>query len=848
MEDFKKPTVAICAMHKKAYSAPMHKILSRLKDDFKVIVFPEKIILEDPVEDWPIVDVFCAFFSTGFPLEKADAYQKLRKPFCLNNIEQQYVLWDRRKVYKRLTDYGIPVPPHLLLDREKSLPDAIVEEENSIFINNVEMKKPFVEKPISGEDHNVYIYYSDQSGGGSKRLFRKIGNLASKFFPNVSEVRKEGSYIYEKFFNTQGTDVKVYAVGANYAHAEARKSPVVDGIVKRDSEGKEVRYPIILSAAEKEIARKVFMAFDQAICGFDLLRTDGMSYVCDVNGWSVVKKSNKFYADVAALLRNRILMAVAPERICHPNLPLAAAEEQPSSKQPSKKELCCVLAVIRHGDRTPKQKMKMKTTHRLFLNLFRRSCDTQNLPKEVKLKRATELQKCLDASREVLRLSCCVSEFDEEDSEALLDCNEDISKLKQMVAVLTQGGSFAGINRKVQLKPTKIIEIETENGVVFEVEELLVILKWGGVLTHAGREQAESLGSRFRFETYPDEDGFLRLHSTYRHDLKIYSSGEGRVQTTAAAFTKSLLALEGSLTPILVSLVRQDASSTLMLDDSEGAADHLDAAKKKLHSLIPNGSDLRQGSIEEFAPTQEYALTRALERIGSWWDQMHRVYNLIGARVIMLRKLMDGCEHVKVCDDANGGEGLFLMSERWKKLHRDFYRKSTKIFDFSKIPDVYDCIKYDLFHNREIFPENSKELYDAIRPMAEVIVGQEYGLSANHKLRIGSRIAFHLVNKLLIDLDNTQKDLYNGPSFELDTSVDLGDAPLGLSQRKSNLRTRLYFTSESHIHSLMNCIRHCGHNLLSEEGINFMNRVSEFDYLSQIVIKMYQSTDGGEKP
>ncbi len=58
--------------------------------------------------------------------------------------------------------------------------------------------------------------------------------------------------------------------------------------------------------------------------------------------------------------------------------------------------------------------------------------------------------------------------------------------------------------------------------------------------------------------------GLLRLHSTYRHDLKIYSSDEGRVQTSAAAFTKGLLDLEGtSLTPILVSLVQKDAS---MLD------------------------------------------------------------------------------------------------------------------------------------------------------------------------------------------------------------------------------------------------------------------------------------------
>ncbi|KAH0850183.1 hypothetical protein HID58_095711 [Brassica napus] len=50
---------------------------------------------------------------------------------------------------------------------------------------------------------------------------------------------------------------------------------------------------------------------------------------------------------------------------------------------------------------------------------------------------------------------------------------------------MAQGGHFSGIYRKVQLKPLKWDgEGEEERPV-----EALMILKYGGVLTHAGRKQ-----------------------------------------------------------------------------------------------------------------------------------------------------------------------------------------------------------------------------------------------------------------------------------------------------------------------------------------------------------------------
>ena len=96
----------------------------------------------------------------------------------------------------------------------------------------------------------------DSAGGGCKKLFRKVGDRSSEFYPEINDIRRDGSYIYEEFIETQGTDVKMYTVGPDYGHAEARKSPTVDGKVERNEDGKEVRFPVILTLREKEIARR----------------------------------------------------------------------------------------------------------------------------------------------------------------------------------------------------------------------------------------------------------------------------------------------------------------------------------------------------------------------------------------------------------------------------------------------------------------------------------------------------------------------------------------------------------------------------------------------------------------
>ncbi|KHG11414.1 Ppip5k1 [Gossypium arboreum] len=273
---YKKIIVGICVMEKKvkcgseAFSAPMRQILDRIKafGEFEILHFGDRVILEDPIE----------------------------RPFLVNELEPQHLLHDRRKVYERLEMFGISVPRYALVNREEPYQelDYFIEDEDYVEVHGNRFWKPFVEKPVDGDDHSIMIYYPSSAGGGMKELFRKVGNRSSEFHPEVRRVRREGSYIYEEFMPTGGTDVKVYTVGPEYAHAEARKSPVVDGVVMRNPDGKEIRYPVLLTPNEKQMAREVCIAFRQAVCGFDLLRSEGRSYACDVNGWSFVKNSHKY--------------------------------------------------------------------------------------------------------------------------------------------------------------------------------------------------------------------------------------------------------------------------------------------------------------------------------------------------------------------------------------------------------------------------------------------------------------------------------------------------------------------------------------------------------------------------
>jgi len=1005
-----KIRVGVCAMDKKARSKPMTAVLDRLMalGDFDLVIFGDETILHAPVEDWPVVDCLVSFFSTGFPLEKAEQYVELRRPFMVNDVKRQRDLLDRRQVYEILRNHGVPCPDNHVVNREELVdhdadPDYFEELEESILVHGAELKKPFVEKPVDAEDHNIYIYYPDDMGGGVKSLFRKKGDRSSEYLPDhTGSVRRGGSFMYERFMQTGGTDVKVYTVGPHYAHAEARKSPVLDGRVQRTPDGKEERYPVLLSPAEKEIARTVCLAFGQNVCGFDLLRSQGRSFVCDVNGWSFVKNSEKYYDDCAKIFRTMIMTALVPSRL-QPSLsfsstpmafkavesstvpdlaealqnvgspganPRAYADHSEWSKISMEdgipvfpgEELRCVLAVVRHGDRTPKQKVKVRVRHSSLMRLLERNGGgfVGGKFKQAKMKTPQQLKELLQTMQGILAEYDLANkgskrpDSDGDDDDSRRDVSEEekvVYQLRLATKILQRGGEFHGINRKAQIKPLALTEESGEE--VPKVSEALLIIKHGGILTHTGRAQSEELGKVFRAVMYPNHGpeggGLLRLHSTYRHDLKIYSSDEGRVAMSAAAFAKGLLDLEGdSLVPILVSLVKKDAS---MLEAfGKGASLDIARAKQNIYEAlteeassidaIPASPSSLGGSTEaggadtgKEVTSSGQGVAKATPEVNETHapiphlmthpkDLLHKAVGLIRVIVEALKKKADEEDELSSSPDLPGGadsgvaacvspsptaspskmstpspspskastrnrsgsvyfdglakdkpcsgESFMLMHDRWKTLGSSFYKHGK--FNASKIPDIYDSVKYDTLHNSHLGLPGFKELYGVAKLLADVVIPNEYGITPEGKYQIASKVVPALVGKILQDLANTREESLEVEGHNCE-GEDLGEEEqeeqptdeLDVIQNRlypefaqqinsplRHVRTRVYFTSESHMHALANLLRYAtlresceqkGPPIVSDKGSAVMDTFSELDYVSHIVIRMFEKKD-----
>ena len=855
--------------------------------------------------------------------------------------------------------------------------NELEEYDEYIVYNGKKIMKPFVEKPKNGDDHNIYIYYPMSHGGGQTRLFRKHKDLSSLYYPNQNKIRRDKSYLYEEYLQTDGFDIKVYTVGENYAHAEERKSPSLDGKVER-SKGKEVRYPVNLTPAEKKIARKIVQIFKQNICGFDILRSKGVSYVCDVNGWSFVKGNRKYFQDCAILLRNIILSVIDPGLLTKhpiniPNPPVYKEMILDNKNGEMKDELRSVVAVFRHADRSPKQKLKLLVYNPKLLKLFeifKEKREEGQKPKELKLKKPKELMTVLEIVKDMLKKKGIIGD------ELPYKLTNFEVKLFQIKLILEKNLNFEGLTRKIQLRPLEYKEIidTTTSKKSYKVTQALLIMKWGGHITHSGIEQAKILGQTFRCQFYPSGsgvdkgEGLLRLHNTYRHDLKCYSSEEGRCLKSAAAFLQGLLQLEGNLIQIIYSMVWKDEKINKLLDvESTSIETNQKEIKKNLNKFCNYNGQLKEKYIN-YVEGDDMKVHRPFinltEKIDNFHSKMMEVYKLLGEIINYLNTKLDVKEREKEGDyqtyfiknkesvlsrydsatqlikkDSNilKKEGLtysqkpksgnksntfeespknseensqkniskynrknfydceeekvILIYKRYVKLFMDFYDNTKNKFDISKIPDIYDNIKYDIMHNKLIIGDTAMELYKKITILAEFVMPLEYGIKIEEKINIGIKFIKPLLNKIYNDLlwvlhkdgkyksnsfrlynnensnnnnnsdnssldnnfDSSIKDLQSLESQE-QTYFGLDEEKLDKGEIKSawrHVKTKIYFTSQSHLYSLLNTLIYSMKSFLVDNGkeneVNKIWNVFDLDYCSHIVFRLFENYNVDKK-
>ncbi|KAI7904111.1 histidine phosphatase superfamily-domain-containing protein [Cokeromyces recurvatus] len=830
----------------------MRYILDRMLTygDFEVVIFGDKTIIDEEVENWPGCDFLICFFSAGFPLDKAIKYIELRKPFVVNDVYMQSLLWDRRIVLAILDAVGVPTPPRLVISRDggvKVEPEAARAfhkisgmdihrilgkyvkntkhyriSEEGVEVDGAFLSKTFLEKPVDSENHNINIYFDKERGGGGRRLFRKIGNKSSEFDPNLNMPASEGSWIYEAMMVTENSeDIKVYTVGPTYVHAETRKSPTVDGLVKRNTEGKEIRYVTELTTEEKEIAAKVSKAFGQMICGFDLLRVKGKSYVIDVNGWSFVKGNEHYYDQCARLLSEAFLQSMVRR-------PSATIHDIPREILPENSwRLKGFAAVFRHGDRTPKNKHKISLVAQPFIDLLDGS--TQ----EVVFRQKHQLQLVIDAITKCLDKKL-----------------EDEKKLLALKEILERKSELPGT--KVQVKP--IFDKESNS-----LKKLQVNVKWGGEFTHAGLHQSRDLGENLRKD-------MKILNKHIMDDIKIWSSSERRVRATADVFTRYFLGRPESIEGVI-------SESKYLLDDSNSAKEQMDAVKKQLKSLLRPG----------------YEISTILLAQAGWpanMPQPHVILQEVSSIMNRLRATMRNNWETKDVDQLQRRWCCFespnLFRERWEKMFNHFcsnepndssdsdvLQKEPFCPDPSGIPELYDSLKYDALHNRQFLEaifynsdspsssststmnnednnnnnlsttkinisdtsnyctekgssetvnEDLHNLYAYVKALFDFVAPQEYGITEKEKKTIGMLIGLPLLKSILHDLEDFK----------------VSEKP----------KTRLYFTKESHVHALLNLV------YLSGLPTKFPRPIlPELDFLTQITFELYERNrhNGTEK-
>lgn len=313
-----------------------------------------------------------------------------------------------------------------------------------------------------------------------------------------------------------------------------------------------------------------------------------------------------------------------------------------------------------------------------------------------------------------------------------------------------------------------------------------------------------------------------------------------------------------------------------LLDDSNAAKDVMDKVKKKLKLLLreghapppqfawppntPEPSEIVK-HVAELMIFHRRVLRHNFQRLEAGSISSKSTDNLLEAKTLASIQARWCCS-----------ENPELFKERWEKLFSEFC-DSEKV-DPSKISELYDTMKFDALHNRQFLewvftptahflademPQQSpkadlthrdrprpvvvnesqetqisyfklyagtgqsrakqdarlghlRDLYRYAKILFDYVCPQEYGISNAEKLEIGLLTSLPLLKEIVHDLEEVQAS--------------------------EDAKTFVYFTKESHIYTLMNCILEGGIKTKIER-----NAIPELDYLSSITFELYEAED-----
>jgi hypothetical protein len=195
------------------------------------------------------------------------------------------------------------------------------------------------------------------------------------------------------------------------------------------------------------------------------------------------------------------------------------------------------------------------------------------------------------------------------------------------------------------------------------------------------------------------------------------------------------------------------------------------------------------------------------------------------------------------------GETVALLRERYRDAVADFGDQDAQRFE--KVPHIFDHLEYDWTHNQGSLPEAARLALSEALPLCEALcdilvpleVAMERRAAANGT-GTGSDHAGPLLNKLRWDLRVASgANLGHDESEHLKKHEALYAAAAAATSASAEpcVRTRLYFTHNSHLQGLLAAM--LGAQGIFAEQPQFVPRLG---FLSHIIVQLWRRRSDGQ--